>query len=159
MGVKIKNITKWFNGISCYVLKSDLDRIAALPFVKKVDFVGRYVNTVKPIINENYNPPQNYFLNKLNTTHIYDYGQSLAELEQIKVPEVHDLGYTGNGIIICVMDAGVSNLSHEVFDNIKIKAQYDFELHGIGWLGAAGLLLLTLDHLLISLMAGIMRFP
>lgn len=129
LGVKIKNITKWFNGVSCYVLKSDLDRIATLPFVKKVDFVGRYVNTAKPIINEKYNPPQNYFLNKLNTIHTYDYGQSLAELEQIKVPEVHDLGYTGSGIIICVMDAGVSNLQHEVFNNIKIKRRYDFVNH------------------------------
>ena len=130
LGIKIKNVTRWFNGVSCYVLKSELDRIAALNFVRKVDFVGRYVNTAKPIINENYNPPVTPFLNKKNlVSHNYNYGQSLQELEQIKVPEVHDLGWTGNGIIICVMDAGVSNLQHEVFTNIHILDQYDFVNH------------------------------
>jgi serine protease AprX len=128
-GARIKNVTKWFNGVACYVAKSDLYNISELNFVKKIDFVGRYVNDVKPIINENFNPPPNTLLNKINAIHTYDYGQSLTELEQIKVPEVHDLGYTGNGIIICVMDAGVSNLSHEVFDNIKIKRRYDFVNH------------------------------
>ena len=130
LGVKIKNITKWFNGVSCYVLKSDLDKIAALSFVKKIDFVGRYINNVKPKINENNNPRLNPFLNKNSAvSHTYDYGQSLSELEQIKVPEVHDQGWTGSGIIICVMDAGVSNLQHEVFQNIHILDQYDFVNH------------------------------
>jgi serine protease AprX len=128
-GARIKNVTKWFNGVACYIAKRDLNYISDLNFVKKIDFVGRYINDNKPIINENYIPPANNLLNKINATHTYDYGQSLAELEQIKVPEVHDLGYTGNGIIICVMDAGVSNLSHEVFDNIKIKRRYDFVNH------------------------------
>ena len=128
-GARIKNVTKWFNGVACYVAKSDLYYISELNFVKKIDFVGRYVNGARPIINENYNPPSNTYLHKFNTIHTFDYGQSLAELEQIKVPEVHDLGYTGNGIIICVMDAGVSNLSHEVFDNIKIMRRYDFVNH------------------------------
>ena len=47
-------------------------------------------------------------------------------MDQIKIPDVHDKGYKGTGIIICVMDAGVSNLQHEVFNNIKIEAQYNF---------------------------------
>ncbi len=90
LGARIKNVTKWFNGVSCYVTKSDLDNIAALNFVKKIDFVGQYKNAANPIINESNNQPTNIFLNKNNTTHKYDYGQSYAELEQIKVPEVHD---------------------------------------------------------------------
>ncbi|MGA8263619.1 MAG: S8 family peptidase [Ignavibacteriaceae bacterium] len=129
-GVKVKNATKWFNGVSGYVLKRNLDKIAALSFVKKVDFVGRYINNVKPIIGENNNLRSNSFLNKNSiVAHTYDYGQSLAELEQIKVPEVHDLGKTGTGVIICLMDAGVSNLQHEVFQNIHILDQYDFVNH------------------------------
>ncbi len=126
LGIKIKHITKWFNGVSCYVLKSDLDKVSSLSFVKKIDFVGRYKNAAEPILDKNYNPPSNNYFNKINNTHTVDYGQSLAELEQINVPKVHDMGYTGSGIIICVMDAGVSNLQHEVFDNINILDQYDF---------------------------------
>jgi serine protease AprX len=128
-GARIKNVTKWFNGVACYIAKGDLYNISELNFVRKIDFVGRYVNRAKPIIDENYNPPPNAYLNKISAVHTYDYGQSLLELEQIKVPEVQDLGYTGNGITICVMDAGVSNLQHEVFQNIKIKAKWDFVNH------------------------------
>ncbi len=39
------------------------------------------------------------------------------------------MGYTGNGITICIMDAGVSNLSARGFSQIKIKAKYDFVNH------------------------------
>jgi serine protease AprX len=128
-GARIKNVTKWFNGAACYVAKSDLYNISELNFVRKIDFVGKYVNNAKPIINENFNPPSNSLLSKINVTHTYNYGPSLLQLEQIGVPEAQDSGYTGQGIIICLMDAGVSNLQHEVFQNIKIKDQYDFVTH------------------------------
>ncbi len=51
-------------------------------------------------------------------SHTYNYGNSLAELEQINVPAAHDSGYTGAGVTICLMDAGVSNLSsRSVYEN------------------------------------------
>ena len=79
------------------------------------------MNRLQKIISGNY---------KHNT---YNYGNSFAELEQINVPAAHDSGYTGAGVIIAVMDAGVSNLSHEVFNrminNNQIIAKYDFVNH------------------------------
>ncbi len=56
----------------------------------------------------------------------YNYGQSFTQLNQITVPAVHDLGYTGAGITICSMDAGFSNLAHEVFSTMNIIAMWDF---------------------------------
>ncbi len=49
-----------------------------------------------------------------------------TQLNQINVPAVHDMGYTGQGITICSMDAGFDNLAHEVFDSMNIVAMWDF---------------------------------
>ena len=36
------------------------------------------------------------------------------------------MGYTGQGVTVCVMDAGFNRLSHEVFSAMNIIAAYDF---------------------------------
>ena len=56
----------------------------------------------------------------------FNYGSSLTQLEQINVPVVHDLGYSGNGVIICVLDAGFNNLEHQAFTSMNIANQWDF---------------------------------
>ncbi|HEY6907204.1 MAG TPA: S8/S53 family peptidase, partial [Ignavibacteriaceae bacterium] len=56
----------------------------------------------------------------------YDYGESFAQLEQINVPAVHDMGYTGQGVTVCLMDAGFSRLSHDAFQSMNIIAAWDF---------------------------------
>ena len=63
---------------------------------------------------------------------MFDYGNSLTQLQQINVPAVHNLGYTGQGVTICVMDAGFNRLSHEVFATMNIIAKYDFVNHDPG---------------------------
>src|SRR3972149_3344925 len=42
LGIRVKNISKWFNGVSAFVTKEDLDKIASLSFVKKIDLVGLF---------------------------------------------------------------------------------------------------------------------
>ncbi len=127
IGVKVKQVSRWFNGISSLVKISDLPEIASKSFVKNIDMVGIFKKEKEPVfIRKNFPREINF---KKQSAHLYDYGSSFAQLDQIKVPDVHDLGLTGKGIMICVMDAGVSNLSHEVFSQIKIKAKYDFVNH------------------------------
>jgi len=42
LDVKVKHKTKWFNGISAYVKKKDIEKIAVLSFVKKIDLVRKF---------------------------------------------------------------------------------------------------------------------
>ena len=53
LGVKVKNISKWFNSVSAFVAKEDLDQIASLSFVKTIDLVGLYKKPEPPGINDN----------------------------------------------------------------------------------------------------------
>jgi serine protease AprX len=128
-GFEIKQISKWFNGVSGYITKGEFDKITGLPFVDKADIV--YQLKKKPEItgqklNLNYKINPN---SKPTGVKALDYGPSFDQLNQINVPALHNLGYDGQGITICVMDAGVTRLNHEAFDSLKIIATYDFVNH------------------------------
>lgn len=123
-GFKLKHKTKWFNGISGYATLSVINEIASLPFVKEIKLVTKLKKDYEIEENLPEKPIKN--LIKPNGTNEFDYGDSYTQLQQMNVPMVHDLGITGAGITICVMDAGFNRLSHQVFDQMNIIAAYDF---------------------------------
>jgi len=128
LGFVLKQKTKWFNGISGFITKDKLVQISALPFVKQLDIVYRFRknNFEDEVQNDNPQNSTNDNLSKPQGTHSFNYGQSYTQLNQITVPQVHDLGYTGAGITICLMDAGFDRLSHQVFSSMNIIATWDF---------------------------------
>lgn len=123
---QVKQKTKWFNGISGLATKSELAQIAELPFVKQIDIVYRFRKDDEELLNDN--PEElNPNLEKPEGTNSLDYGESFTQLNQITVPQVHDLGYTGAGVTICLMDAGFDRwTTHEVFDSMHVIATWDF---------------------------------
>ncbi len=127
-GFELKQKSKWFNAISGFASQSEIYQIASNSFVKKIDVVGTFAKNYddvefKTTQSQNDNPPQPQGINTLN------YGSSFTQLNQISVPQVHDLGYNGSGITICVLDAGFDNLPHEAFSSMNIIAAYDFVNH------------------------------
>ncbi|HEX9252168.1 MAG TPA: S8 family serine peptidase, partial [Ignavibacteriaceae bacterium] len=124
-GFELKQKSKWFNAVSGYASQNEINQLALIPFVKKIDIVGTYAKKIDDVeLNSseylNDNPEQPEGINSLN------YGNSFTQLNQINVPAVHDSGFTGAGVMICVMDAGFANLTHEAFSNMNIAAMYDF---------------------------------
>ena len=117
---KFRQQSRWLNGISAEVRISELTKISNLVFVSKIDIV-RKATTEYKIEN-----PQEDFKKDPNSKYNLNYGASLTQVEQINVPIVHDLGYSGEGITICVLDAGFNNLEHQAFSNMEISAQWDF---------------------------------
>ena len=125
IGFEIKHKSKWFNAVSGYANQNLINEIAQNSFTKLIDIVGTYSNRINDIEfeqneNNNDNPSQPTGINSL------DYGNSFTQLNQINVPAVHDSGFNGAGITICVMDAGFANLTHEAFQSMNIAAMYDF---------------------------------
>ena len=59
------------------------------------------------------------------------YGPSYTQLDQIKVPELHALGYYGQGVTVGVFDNGFRLLTHHAFDSMHIIATYDFVDHKV----------------------------
>lgn len=124
-GFELRNKSRWFNSVSGYADKNSINKISSFPFIKKIDVVNTFSKRqndiefiqAEPVVYKSSQPEGVYSLN---------YGNSLTQNNLINVPQVHNLGYTGSGITICVMDAGFGNLTHEAFQSMNIIAMYDF---------------------------------
>jgi subtilisin family serine protease len=125
-GFQLKQKSKWFNAVSGYADKSTIERLAQRNFVKSLDVVKTFKKTESELefketeFEKFQYSPQPEGVNSLN------YGQSFTQLNLMQVPAVHDLGYDGSGVTICVMDAGFNNLAHVAFDSMNIIAMWDF---------------------------------
>jgi subtilisin family serine protease len=91
----------------------DLDKIIRFPFVK----------SIKPVIGFKKHTFKEY--SDINPdSRDFDYGNAQEQLEQINVHELHELGYTGEGVRILVMDTGF-DLNHNALNEINVIAQWD----------------------------------
>lgn len=124
-GFRIKHKSKWFNAVSGYATLDLIQKISEQPFVKKIDVVSRFL-IEQPSVNNDTNESLTKSSYQPDGVHTYNYGSSYTQNSISNIPQVHDLGYNGQGVTICVMDAGFANLSHEVFQNMNIIAMYDF---------------------------------
>lgn len=124
-GATIQHRSKWFNAVSIRATPEQISRISSLPFVREIELVGRYKRSAPP-------PPdpkdamENPELRKSSGTHALDYGPSLNQLSQIRVPELHDLGNNAQGVIVGVFDNGFRLPDHEALRAMNVIATYDF---------------------------------
>ncbi|MCP4631806.1 MAG: S8 family serine peptidase, partial [candidate division Zixibacteria bacterium] len=124
-GAEVKHRIKWLNAVSANVQVSDIRKIGALPFVRKIERVkslGAELYEINTKSNLSPNPP-------VITESSYDYGVSESQLEQINAPPAHELGFNGEGIIICMLDVGYRK-DHQAFvpafDDGRVLAEWDF---------------------------------
>ena len=128
-GLEIKNVSKWFNSVSCYATKLQIEQLAREDFVKKIELVARFKTNIdykKDLIIEEKSGSTNYFQNDNPST--LNYGGSFHQSDLINVPIGHDSGYTGKGVLIACFDTGFDNLEHPCFDSIRARGlrTYDF---------------------------------
>jgi hypothetical protein len=124
MGLKIRVKSKWLNAVSLYANNEQLESLSQLPFVKSIDKVARY-KRVEPEVAE-VSIPKAYTTPKGT---LLDYGASYPQLAQIDVPALHNLGYNGSGVLVCMMDGGFQK-DHPAFARAfaesRVLAEYDF---------------------------------
>jgi hypothetical protein len=119
MGAKILVESKWMNlVIAEFSNNVELDDISGLPFVATVKDAGYLISNInvdrelvtenKPFFkNESYSPVMQSNQNK-STSEImsFDYGESFNQIDMLNGVGLHNDGYTGEGMIISVLDAG-----------------------------------------------------
>ncbi|MCL4547921.1 MAG: S8 family serine peptidase [Bacteroidetes bacterium] len=126
LGVKIENLLKWFNAVTSYLSAEQINQIRNLPFVQKVVPVGIFYFDS----NESNVPFQPQPTNSLKkSSYSLDYGASLTQDTLSDIPTVHDLGITGAGVTIGLLDSGFRWKTHPAFNQIKILKEYDFVQH------------------------------
>lgn len=121
---RIRHRSRWLNAVSVVATGTDLQEIGRMPFVREIRMVSTFIR--KPV-NEPHTPQTE--IRQLKNTALQtglDYGHSRGQNEIIKTDRMHDLGFTGKGLLICLLDGGFDSLSHEAFEQTSILDTWDF---------------------------------
>lgn len=120
MGVKIVHQLKWFNAVSCYMNEGMLEEIKALDFVDSIQKVKSYKFSYpvqdkqlsgKAIAKSQFNE---------------DYGYSLKQNLLSHIPYLHDLGITGKGVVVGLLDTGFRYKDNPSLKYVDVLAERDF---------------------------------
>jgi len=139
MGANVFYTSKWLNLAIAFIDNPDIvSQISTQPFVK--DIVHSKVLESKksnPLLKRFFMPerfqkvdPAKHFKSKLEVLGL-DYGYSANQAQMLKVDQLHNQGYLGDGMIIGVMDAGFNSADmlvvfDSLFLNNKILGTRDF---------------------------------
>jgi hypothetical protein len=127
-GVTVQAQSKWLNGVVIITSdSSDLLAVNALPFVASTSFISLRTNNTDDVkfADETFSPADNTAQRQGNVeSTMLSYGQAYDQANQIGVVCLHNAGYTGEGIVIAVIDAGFRDVDiHPMFDSLHANGQ------------------------------------
>lgn len=118
LGAQVRVESRWLNAVSVEAAPGVLEAIGRLPCVAHIEPVRRGGGAL-PAASDRREPPRTRDF----------YGHASFQLHQINLPPLHDAGYTGEGVVIGVLDTGFRR-GHEAFsdpDNpLDVVAEWDF---------------------------------
>ncbi len=125
LGGKLRQRSRWLNAVSIQIQASKIEKIAQLPFVRKIKKVASFKRRppkVEPIHGKLHQQ-------KDFADYGRNYGPSLPQLDQIYVPVVHDMGFKGQNVIVGMLDTGYRK-DHQAFataySESRVLAEWDF---------------------------------
>ena len=124
-GADVRVISRWVNGVSAWATQEQIERIASLPFVEKIQPVrrGRSIDPIDVAVSAQAGPAPS------DAGSLGFYGEAAAQLGEINLIALHDQGFTGSDVRIGVLDTGFKR-THVAFNEpgheVDIIAEYDF---------------------------------
>lgn len=105
LGIDVFAKSKWFNAIHVRGNESVINDLLALDFVNHIEFANKALNRTSE-----FNLTKDKF--EIEETQIeFVYGTTQNQVEMIGVDDLHNLDYTGDGMLIAVLDAGFPNVN------------------------------------------------
>ncbi|MFH0865837.1 MAG: S8 family serine peptidase [Bacteroidota bacterium] len=133
-GVTLYCTSKWFNSATIFTTDSvALAKIMSFPFVQSVDSISKIMTgsliSIFPekknsevVMNVRSSFTQNNY--SAERTESYDYGFAYNQVSMIGLDYLHNLGYSGQGMTIAVIDAGFWHAdTMAVFDSLWTNNQ------------------------------------
>ena len=106
-GLATYGASRWQNAVAARIGPARLAAIASLPFVAHMSPVERATRAAEPFPSAEPAAPQVAGAGSARLGGVRaSYGLTLAQLAQIAIPALHDSGYTGAGVLVCVIDDG-----------------------------------------------------
>ncbi|MCP9765247.1 S8 family serine peptidase [Lacihabitans soyangensis] len=126
LGAKVIGTSKWLNAVLVDCTPEIFSILSKQSFFKSVDgnqdIRGRRVSSTSN---------QNVTMDKFGSYEEFSYGNSLVQIQQLGVDEMHKNNFTGKGILIAVFDAGFDKANtmdafKHLFSAKRIIKTYDF---------------------------------
>lgn len=121
-GATVLYSIKWFNGVVIQTTSASvLSAVNALPFVLSSNIVSiqrpqKEFEKIEEI------PASTEKVSATNS--VYNYGNSLNQIQMLNGVCMHDQGYNGTGMLIAILDAGFANANtHTAFDSLRAHNQ------------------------------------
>ncbi|WAS94196.1 S8 family serine peptidase [Nannocystis punicea] len=112
-GARIRATSRWLNAVSVDADAAQRAAIARLPFVTRTRPVARTRRHEHPLPVTDESPTSQAK------------GLSWPHLSALHVPELHECGLTGAGVVVGVQDTGFL-LEHQAFSKVQVLAARDF---------------------------------
>ena len=126
-GITVLSKSKWMNCAYIIGSQSNIEALLDLPFVTNVEYADTSLNLFPgaPIENK-------FALEEANQRINYNYGSAANQIEMLSGDYLHELNYTGEGMIVAVLDAGFPSIDtnpgfQKMRDENRILGTYDFE--------------------------------
>lgn len=116
-------VSRWFNRAAVRASGPALARLATFPFVARVSPVELALPREREsaLVHDSAPVPEAPSRAALPAALQADYGQSYTQLQRLKVLAVHDSGYIGTGVNVCMLDDGFNwYRKHEALRTIPV---------------------------------------
>ena len=131
LGFTVTDYSKWLNGVAVNATSAQMQTLSQQPYVDHIEsFVrnpngGKRANKIDKFKKFNQDTANRDALTNFN------YGNSLSQINQINLRQLHVAGYTGAGTSIAVIDTGFPYVNtgsafKRMRDNGHVKATYNF---------------------------------
>ncbi|RMA58528.1 S8 family peptidase [Ulvibacter antarcticus] len=126
-GVTVLAKSKWLNTVYVRGSQTNIQNLANLSFVTEIEFMDDSLNFT-PIAG---NPEDKFGMETPVSNIVYNYGAALNQTTMLAVDYLHEEDYTGEGILVAVLDNGFPGVmtnpafSHVINEN-RLLGTYDF---------------------------------
>ena len=121
LGGRIHHVSRWNNAASASGSPEVIHRLAELPFVLKIEAVNT-LRRPRPLPRERLAPSETGASLRRTRATRFDYGPSFVQADQLQVPALHDLGLSGEGVLVALFDTGF-DLDHVAFDSLRTRVE------------------------------------
>ncbi len=124
-GITVLAKSKWFNAVHVQGSEEDINALTVLSFVATIDFADNSLDTSGRSLQQH-----NRFEDEATLVD-FNYGSAQNQVEMINIDALHSLDYTGEGIVIAILDSGFPNVNtmgafQRLRDNGDLLDAYDF---------------------------------
>ncbi len=117
---RVRTVSRWLNAMSVEAGPEAVRALAGLDFVSRLDVVRGFRRDEDGLSPDAGAPAD---AAAAGTSPVY--GPAYPQLAQISVPALHQMGLSGRGVMVAMLDVGFRT-SHEVFSMARLISQHDF---------------------------------